>query len=183
MDEQKKSSDTVVGRVVPAAGTGVTQKVEEPVMMEVSVAKMQDMLIQMDNMKVDIAALNATVSDVKLKEAKAVLEVDKRPRVHFKKVKGKVVIGWPETVGEDKKNELIYSATNPGSPVGEILKCRYYYIDGTKSDMLDQIELTRSTDQVFARVIQDLGNSAIMEFEDKSVAVAPIEIHKKFWNA
>jgi len=161
-----------------------------PPKMEVPVDKMQTILEKVESLEKrlsdkdsEIAALNQTVSQTRLQEARANIDVDKRPRVHFKKVRGKVVIGWPESVGEDKKNELIFSPSNPSSPVGEALKCRFYYLDGTKSEMLDQVELTRANEQVFARVIQDNGNSALLEFEDKSVASEPIEIHKKYWNA
>lgn len=161
-----------------------------PPVMEVPVDKMQSMLDRMDSMEKrltakdsEIAALNQTVSQTRLQEAKANIDVDKRKRVHFKKVRGKVVIGWPESVGEDKKNELIYSPLNPSSPIGELLKCRYYFIDGTKSDLIDQVELTRSSEEVFARIVEDKGNFVVVEFEDKSVKSEPMEIHKKYVNA
>lgn len=161
-----------------------------PPVMEVPVDKMQSMLDRLDSMETrltakdsEIAALNQTVSQTRLQEAKANLDVDKRSRVHFKKVRGKVVVGWPESVGEDKKNELIYSPNNPSSPIGELLKCRYYYIDGTKSELIDQVELTRSSEQVFARIVEDKGNFVLVEFEDKSVLSTPIEVHKKYLNA
>ena len=172
----------------PISANGVPLNV--PPVMEVPVDKMQSMLDRMDAMDKrltekdsEIAALNATVYQTRLQEAKANIDVDKRPRVHFKKVRGKVVIGWPETVGEDKKNELIYSPNNPSSPIGELLKCRYYYIDGTKSDLIDQVELTRSSEEVFARIVENKGNFVVVEFEDKSVLSTPIEVHKKYLNA
>lgn len=172
----------------PPEETKVEPKKEET--MEVSVSMMQTLLDnqksleeRLDNKDKEIKALNSVVSETRLKEAVAKEGVDTRSRVHFKKLRGKVVVGWPETIGEDKKNEWIFAPGNPSVPMGELLKCRYYYVDGEKSEMVDQVELFRSNELVFARVVEDRGDTALLEFEDKSVASEPIEIHKKFWNA
>lgn len=131
----------------------------------------------------EIAALNESVSSQRLAEARAKGDLDKRPRVHFKKLDGKVVIGWPETIGEDKKNEWVFSHLNPTVPVGEILKCRYYLLGGEKTEMIDQIHLSKSTQMEFARIIEDQGEFAVVKFENEEVFKEPLKVHKKFLNA
>lgn len=172
-----KKEEPVVPQTPPAAA-------EQPKVMEVPIEKMQGILDRLDKLETEkksqaeeIAVLNQTVSKTRLDEAKANLDVDKRPRVHFKVIDGKVVIGW-----KTDKNEIIF---NPSSnlPVGEVLKSTFYFADGTDSGSIDQIKLTRSTEQVHARVIEDLGDTAMLEFEDKSILDKPIQIHKRFWNA
>jgi len=128
-----------------------------------------------------IKILESVASETRLKEARVNLDEDKRQRVHFKKIDNKVVIGWPEGVGEDKVNEIVFN--NEGRPVGELLKCRFSFLDGTKSELIDQYNLTRSNDYAYARVLDDKGNFVILEFEDKSISDKTIEVHKKFLNA
>lgn len=193
MTDQEKNQGSTASAATPSTVGTPNPAPEQPKQEEtiqVPVSKLQAMFDKLEGLEgrldakdKEIAVLNETVSKQRLDETKARLDMDKRKRVHFKKLNGKVVIGWPETVGEDKKNEWIFSPSNPTSPVGEILKCRYYLLDGTKSDMVDQIQLSRSTEQVFARVLEDLGDYAVVQFEDESVSKEPLKIHKKFLNA
>lgn len=157
--------------------------------MEVPVEKMEAILGRLEALEAaskekdkEIAALSQSVSKTKLDEAKANLDLDKRKRVHFKKLDGKVVIGWPESLGPEKKSEIIFNP-NTNSPVGEILKSVYYFVDGTKSELIDQIKFFRSTEAEFARVVEDQGDYGVLEFENKDVLATPIKVHKKYWNA
>ena len=157
--------------------------------MEIPVDSLQTIMDKLENLEkanevkdAEIAALQSIASQTRLQEATEKQGVDSRPRVHFKVLDGKVVIGWPEKAGEEKKSEIIFNPTT-NSPVGEILKSVYYFLDGTKSELIDQIKFTRSTDQVFARVIEQDGDYGLLEFEDKSLTKEPIRVHKKFWNA
>lgn len=178
-----------LGGITPPE-TAVATTPEAPKTMQVPVEKMDNLLSRMEALEegskkkdAEIAALNKTVSQTRLEEAKASVNVDKRPRVHFKKIHGKTVIGWPEKIGEDKKSEIIFSPLNPSSPAGELLKCKYTFIDGTKSELIDQVELTRSNEIVFARIIDDFGESVRLEFEDKSETTEELVVNKKFLNA
>lgn len=185
------AAGNVAGQNTTAAPTSpAPAQPEAPTTMEVPVDKMQalfksmeDLTKRLDDKDREIAALNESVSAQRLSEARAKGDLDKRPRYHFKKLHGKVVIGWPETIGEDKINQWVFSPSNPTAPIGEILKCRYYLLDGTKTELIDQIELSRSTEQVFARAVEDLGNEVVVEFEDKSISSEPLKVHKKFLNA
>lgn len=175
----------------------VKEPVAEPVVIapevsptvEIPVDKLQSVMDRLDSIEADnkskdaqIEALNQTVSATRLAEAKANLDVDKRPRVHFKKIDGKTVIGWPSGPSDKIKNEIVFNP-NTNMPMGEILKSVYYFADGTESELIDQIRLTRSTDRAYARVTQDEGDFVTVEFEDKSVLETPIKIHKVFLNA
>jgi len=173
----------------PAGGVGNLSP-EAPVpVIEVPVDKLQGMMDRMDSFEVqlkakdaEIEALNQTVSSTRLAEAKANMDVDKRGRVHFKKIDGKAVIGWPSAPSDKIRNEIVFNpATN--MPMGEILKSVYYFADGTESDMIDQIRMTRSTDRAHARILQDEGDYVVVEFEDKAILDKPLRVHKSFLNA
>lgn len=155
---------------------------KESATMEVPVDKMEAIMERLDSLEKSNATLRELASSTRLQEVEEKQGEDKRPRVSFKLMDGKVVIGWPETVGDEKKNELIFNpATN--TPMGESVKSVYYFHDGTKSDLIDQMKFTRITDIAFARVIKDDGDYGVVEFENKSISSEPIRIHKKFWNA
>lgn len=155
---------------------------EQPTTMEVPVDKMQEVLDRVAELEKSNQALRETVSSTRLQEAEEKQDKDRRPRVHFKIMDGKVVIGWPESVGPEKRNELIFNP-NTNSPMGEILKSVYYYADGTKSELIDQIRFIRATDVAYARVVKDDGDYGVIEFEDKSLVPESIRIHKRYWNA
>lgn len=168
----------------PEKETVVTPEVPTPVSptVEISVDKMQAVLDRVDALEKSNAALRETVSSTRLHEAEEKQGLDARPRVHFKKLRDKVVIGWPEKVGEEKKSEILFNpATN--MPIGEVLKCVYYLHDGTKTDLLDQIEFTRSNEFEYARVLEDSAEDGLLEFENKAISATPLRISKKFWNA
>lgn len=160
----------------------VDNSVDKKATMEVPVDNMQAVMDRLAELEKSNAALRETVSSTRLQEAEDKQGEDKRARVHFKLLDGKAVIGWPETVGEEKKNEIIFNPTS-NTPVGELVKSVYYLHDGTKTDLIDQIKFIRASGQVYARVIKDEGEYGVVEFEDKSISSEPIKIHKKFWNA
>lgn len=173
--------------VVPDVSQDVSQETpavdnSEPTTMEVPVDKMQAIVDRLDSLEKSNAALREIASETRLKEAEESQGQDMRPRVHFKVLDGKVVVGWPETIGEEKKSEIIFNPST-NMPVGEILKSVYYFSDGSKTDLIDQIRFTRATDLAFARVVEDLGDFGLVEFEDKSISQEPLKIHKKYWNA
>jgi len=153
-----------------------------PAEVTVSVDQMQSVLDRMDELEKSNKALREIASSTRLQEAEDGQTVDKRPRIHFKLMDGKPIIGWPEKAGEEKKSEIIFNP-NTNSPMGEILKSVYYFVDGTKTDLIDQLKFTRLTDITYARVVEDLGDSGLVEFEDPSILPNRIEINKKFWNA
>lgn len=168
----------------PEKETVVTPEVSTPVSptVEISVDKMQAVLDRLDGLEKSNAALRETVSSTRLREAEEKQGTDMRPRVHFKKLQGKVVIGWPDKLGDEKKSEIIFNPTN-NNPVGEVLKCVYYLHDGTKTALIDQIEFTKSNELEFARVIEDGTDDGLVEFENKAISATPLRISKKFWNA
>lgn len=176
-------------RTAPIGGVGNLSPEASVPVIEVPVDKLQGIMDRMDGFDAqlkakdaEIEALNQTVSSTRLAEAKANMDVDKRGRVHFKKIDGKTVIGWPSAPSEKIKNEIVFNpATN--LPMGEILKSVYYFADGTESEMVDQIKLTRSTDRAHARILQDEGDYVVVEFEDKAVLDKPLRVHKSFLNA
>ena len=53
--------------------------------------------------------------------------------------------------------------------IGEILKAIYFFIDGTNSGVIDQVEFTRATDKVIADVVE--GWKAIKDSEVKEVTL------------
>jgi|WetSurMetagenome_2_1015567.scaffolds.fasta_scaffold214066_2 hypothetical protein len=176
-------------KVEPPSGS--TTPTNEKPKMEVSVETLQNLLDTVEGLKKareennkKIIALESIASQTRLQEAKAVMDEDKRPRVHFKKIQQGVVVGWPSKKEEpDKvKNEILINPTN-NNPMGEIIKIKYKLVDGTETDFLDYVEFVRCTDLVFARVLEDRGNSALLEFEDKSIKAEPIEVKKVFFNA
>lgn len=155
---------------------------KEPTM-EVPVGTMAEVIESIEELKQSNAALRETVSKTRLEEAEAKQDSDQRPRVHFKIMDDQPIIGWPETIGEEKKSEIVINATN-NQPVGEILKSVYYYLNGEKSALIDQVRFTRVTDMAYARVVEDLGDFGLLEFEDPKFATKePVKIHKRFWNA
>lgn len=160
-----------------------------PATMEVPVDKIDEILKRVDSLESankELArsneALRSVVSSTRLQEEEDKQGKDERPRVHFRLLDGKAVVGWPESIGPEKKNELIFNPST-NSPVGEILKSVYYFADGTKSELIDQIRFTRSTDVAYARVVEDDGDYGIMEFEDKGIFPEQVRVHKRFWNA
>lgn len=169
------------GEVSTGSAADLSPAPSAPVV-EVPVDKLQSIMDKMDEQAKQIEALNQTVSSTRLAEAKANMDVDKRGRVHFKKIDGKTVIGWPAAPSDKIKNEIVFNpATN--LPMGEILKSVYYFADGTESEMIDQIKLTRSTERSHARILQDEGDYVVVEFEDKAVLDKPLRVHKSFLNA
>lgn len=170
--------------IKPEKEAEVTSPVEVPKepTVEISVDKMQAVLDRLDGLEKSNAALRETVSSTRLHEAEEKQGADMRPRVHFKKLYDKVVIGWPDVLGEEKKAEIIFNPTN-NNPVGEVLKCVYYLHDGTKTPLIDQIEFTKANDLEYARVLEDTAEDGLLEFENKAVSTTPLRIPKKFWNA
>lgn len=156
--------------------------VDKPETVEVPVSQLQTILDKMEKQGAEIEALKSIQSPTRMQEAEDKQTRDERPRVHFKLLEGKPVIGWPESIGPEKKNEVIFNP-NTNSPMGEILKCVYYFADGTKTELIDQIRFTRATNVAYARVLQDDGDYGLLEFEDKSVYPDTIRVHKRFWNA
>lgn len=162
--------------------------------MEIEVGVLQGILDGQKAMKSTIeelqknnAALEKVVSQTRLQEAKANQDQDNRARVHFKKLSNYgVVVGWPDSKNPEQKDDIVNTLIiNPQTNVamGEMLKFSYYLVDGSKTPKVDYSEFIRCNELVFARVVEDHGESALMEFEDKSVASKPIEIKKVFWNA
>lgn len=149
---------------------------------EVKESQLAAVLEMVEKQSKEIETLKSTVSSVRYKEAEERLGKDNRSRVHFKVLRGNVVVGWPDKGSPDKRNELLVNPTN-NLPVGEILKSKYYFVDGTESDMIDQVEFVRSSDLEYARITQDHGETVEVEFENKGIVPNTITVNKKFLNA
>lgn len=173
--------DEIVKGAQPVDNSVSDTSESEPIV-EVKASQLESILDQLKTLKESNDALEKTVSKTRLDEAKAESGFDKRSRVHFKVMEGKVIIGWPSGVGPDKKNEIIFNpATN--MPIGEIVKSVYYFADDTKTELIDQIRFVRLTELAFARVVSEDEEYGLLDFEDKALVPEPIKIHKRFWNA
>jgi DNA-directed RNA polymerase len=183
--EKNNIEEPVVDESVENSSNGVGESnnsVGNPETVEVPVSQLQTILNQMEKQSAEIEALKSIQSQTRLQEAEEKLNRDNRPRVHFKLLDGKPVVGWPDSVGPEKKNEIIFNP-NSNTPMGEVLKCVYYFADGTKTELIDQIRFIRATEVAYARVLQDEGDYGLLEFEDKSIYPGTIRVHKRFWNA
>lgn len=91
--------------------------------------------------------------------------------VHFKVIKGKMVIGWKPTKNEVKKVN--------GTWV-EDMKTELHFVDGSKEEV-DQVEFTRATNKVVCKLIgiNHQSGDATVELPDGS----PLKISSSFLNA
>ena len=108
--------------------------------------------------------LEQAVSKNDLKAAQDKNKPAATPSAYLKVLTGKVVVAW-----KSEKAQYLFNPSNPEAAIGEILKATYFFIDGTNSGPIDQVEFTRCTDKVLADVVEDW--KAIKDSETKEVTL------------
>jgi len=169
----------------PTNNTQLTPQVVKPSVVpaendtsKVSVEKsvLEKILEQNKKLEQELAILRQSVSQARLAQAENKVRPKEKPRVYLKVFNGKIVTSW-----KSEKQEYLHSQVT-GQVIGEILKARYYYIDGTDSGIVDQVMFTRCDDQVWARIVETRENTFLLDFEDKSKFEGILEINKAFAN-
>lgn len=105
----------------------------------------QDALIAKQGQELNV--LRDSVSQGKLLDAQNKNKPAEMPKAYLKVFMGKTVIGW-----KTEKAEMLYHPNNPNVPVGEVLKGRYFFLEGGDSDVVDQVLFTRCEDRVIVRL-------------------------------
>lgn len=98
-----------------------------------------------------IANLRASVSQGKLAAVENAKKPVGNPVAYLKVLDGKPVISW-----KSEKSQILYNPSNPEVAVGEILKAKYFFTDGTDSGPIDQVLFTRVGDMVRGEVLEGL---------------------------
>jgi len=122
------------------------------------------MVARMDALEKRNSILEEAVSKNDLIAAQNKNKPAATPSAYLKVLNGKVVTSW-----KSEKAQMLFNPTNPEVTVGEILKARYFFSDGTDSGVIDQVEFTRATDKVLADVVE--GWKAIKDSEVKEVTL------------
>lgn len=149
-----KLKNTAVDTEVPAE-----QVIEEPVVipMEKAVASVVDqptMAQVMDLLNAqaeELSTLRASVNQSKLTAVENAKKPVGLPTAYLKVLNGKVVTSW-----KSEKPEFLYHPNNPEVPIGEVLKATYFFIDGTNSGPIQQVEFTRNIDLVKGEILEGL---------------------------
>jgi hypothetical protein len=108
------------------------------------------------------------------------------PKIYLKAVqdaegKRHLITGWKSS----PDNKMIYSPTNPGTPIGEVVQAKYISQDGFETDWIDQVLFTRMSDYVYADVLEDDSATGLLKIkivDDKDFAGQILEVHKTFVN-
>lgn len=112
----------------------------------------------------DNKTLRATVSQNDLAAVEKAKKPMGLPVAYLKVLNGKVVVS-----SKSEKPQILYNPSNPEVAVGEILKARYFYMDGTDSGPIDQVEFTRTTDKIEGTILEGL--KGIKDSELKEVTL------------
>ena len=104
--------------------------------------------------------LEQTASQNDLEEARSKNRPAELPSAYLKVFMDKIVIGW-----KSERPEMVYNPMNPNSIVGEILKSKYFFFDGSDSGTKDQVLFTRAEDRVMVRILSDDGLKVKIRFE------------------
>lgn len=163
MDNSENSTSTIKEEVVPEVTAMENPPVVEPASVPEKIT-MEDILARMSVLEEDNKTLRKAVNQGKLAEAENANKPDSLPVAYLKVFKGKVVVSW-----KSGQSQFIYNPSNPEAPIGEILKATYFFIDGTDSGEVDQVEFTRSNDRVEAEVAD--GMKALKDPEFKEVTL------------
>lgn len=166
-DEQNLGPENVSGKTTPEmvqVPAGVLEKIQS-----------------------ELDTLRQAVNQNKLVEIENRNKPKELARVFLKVFMGKPVVAW-----KSEKNEYVYI---PGqqSPAGEILKARFFFLDGTDSGIVDQSAFTREDTRLWCSVIEDKGRNMVVQFnkletnnEDLQrsfvMPTETIEINKNFLN-
>jgi len=131
-----------------------------PAKIEVDAGLLQKILDNQEALQKDNALLRQSVSQNKLIEAENKAKPKQMPQAFLKVFMGKAVIGW-----KSERAEYVYSPGFSSAPVGEILKSRYYFADGTDSGVVDQVLFTREDARLWGSIIEDKNASVIFKPE------------------
>lgn len=140
-----------------------TPPVVEPASVPAS-PTLDDILARMAVLEADNKNLRKAVNLGKLTEAENANKPDSLPVAYLKVFKGKVVTSW-----KSGTSQFIYNPSNPEFPIGEILKATYFFIDGSDSGEVDQVEFTRTGDRVEAEVVE--GMKGLKDPDSKEVTL------------
>lgn len=121
----------------------------------VKTSDLNAVLDRMENMENEVNILRSATNKNKLADAdqKAGKGVDKRPRMHLKRVNGKLVFGWK---GRDESE--VVRRNKVDVRMGEIMKMHIMLFDTNENgqqveEVIDMTELSSSKDLVFFRAL------------------------------
>jgi len=140
------------------------EKPVAPVIPTVDPELFAQMMARMTALEQRNTVLEQAVSKNDLLAAQAKNKPAATPTAYLKVLQGKVVVSW-----KSEKAQYLFNPSNPEAAIGEILKARYFFIDGTDSGIIDQVEFTRAGDKVIADVLE--GWKAIKDSEVKEVTL------------
>ena len=135
-----------------------------PVIPTVDPELFAQMMARMTALENRNSILEQAVSKNDLLAAQAKNKPAATPTAYLKVLNGKVVVSW-----KSEKAQYLFNPSNPEAAIGEILKATYFFIDGTNSGVIDQVEFTRTGDKVIADVVE--GWKAIKDSEVKEVTL------------
>ena len=135
-----------------------------PVIPTVDPELFAQMMARMDALESRNKILEQAVSRNDLLEAQNKNKPAATPTAYLKVLNGKIVVSW-----KSEKAQYLFNPSNPEAAIGEILKATYFFIDGTNSGVIDQVEFTRTGDKVIADVVE--GWKAIKDSEVKEVTL------------
>jgi hypothetical protein len=125
---------------------------EKPAAPVIDQKTLASILARMDAQDAELKTLRSSVSQSKLTEVENKLKKPANPTGFLKVFRGKVVVGW-----KSEQSELLRNPANPDFIVGEVLKCRAFFIDGADSGIVDQVEFTHAlTDRLEGEVLEGL---------------------------
>jgi hypothetical protein len=135
-----------------------------PVIPTVDPELFAQMMARMTALENRNTVLEQAVSKNDLLAAQAKNKPAATPSAYLKVLNGKIVVSW-----KSEKPEMFYNPSNPEVVVGEALKAKYFFIDGTDSGIINQTDFTRTGDKVLADVVE--GWKAIKDVEVKEVTL------------
>jgi hypothetical protein len=132
----------------PVVTPMATPPVVAPVIDQTTLATILARMAAQDD---EIATLRKTVSQNDLAAVEKAKKPMGLPVAYLKVLNGKVVVS-----SKSEKPQILYNPSNPEVAVGEILKARYFFLDGTDSGPIDQVEFTRTTDKLEGTILEGL---------------------------
>lgn len=141
----------------------VTQMVP-PAVPAIDAVMLENILRRLEAQDDEIATLRASVSQNKLEAVEKSKKPAGLPVAYLKVLDGKVVTSW-----KSEKPQYIYNPANPEVPIGEILKARYFFLDGGDTGPIDQTEFVRSVDKIEASILE--GDRGLKDPEVKELTL------------
>ena len=128
---------------------------------------------ELDEILKRVSTLEQATSSSALEEVRNRNKGLKNPTAFLKVLTGKVVIGW-----KSEPAVLAYNPMNPNSVIGEVLKSKYYFLDGSDSGIIDQVLFTRTEDKVIVEILSDNGTHVKVRFIE--LVTSDIDLFGKF---